>query len=135
MRLFVVDTIATIFFFTVVATFSELVIAGVDPNKVFVTRLVMVPMMVLMGRPYGVWRDWLFQRVRPRSQLSKITLDIAAFLSFQAPVYAATLMLAGADLAEVVAAVSSATMFMVILSRPFGLFLEIARKTARVSAV
>lgn len=130
MRLALVDTIATIFFFTVVATFSELALAGMEVRQVLVTRALMVPIMVLTGRPYGIWRDWLFIRVGPSRRLARIALDIVAFLSFQVPVYIVTLVVAGADRAEIVTSVGSATLFMIVLSRPFGLFLEFVRQVA-----
>ncbi|MEO9528336.1 L-alanine exporter AlaE [Roseibium sp.] len=95
MRTSIIDTIATIVFFTVFATFSELVIAGMDLASVLTTRLVMIPVMIATGRPYTFWRDWLFSQVQPRGRLSTVAADIAAFLVFQVPVYGATLMIAG----------------------------------------
>lgn len=53
-----------------------------------------------------------------------------AFVSFQAPLYAAILALAGADAGQMVAALASAILFMVILSRPYGLFLDWVRRRA-----
>jgi hypothetical protein len=132
MRLFIVDTAATIIFFTVVATFSELIIAGMEPSQVLMTRLLMVPIMVLTGRPYTGWRDWLFKQLDPQSQFSMTFLDIAAFLSFQAPVYAATLLLAGANWVEIGAAIGSAIVLMVLLARPFGMFVDWARSAFAV---
>lgn len=134
MRLALVDTIATIVFFTIIATFSEFMLAGMELRQVLVTRAVMIPVMVLTGRPYGAWRDWLFIRLEPNRPLAKIALDIVAFLSFQVPVYVATLAVAGADRAEILTSVGSAILFMIILSRPFGLFLEFVRQMAGVSA-
>ena len=57
-------------------------------------------------------------------------MDVLAFLSFQVPVYAATLVLAGAGPAEIAAALGIAVVLMVPLSRPFGLFLEAVRRVA-----
>ena len=134
MRLFLIDTLATILFFTVVATFSELVIAGMEPSKVLTTRLLMIPIMVLTGRPYTGWRDWLLKQMRPQRRWSAALTDIAAFLSFQAPVYAATLLIAGASLPEIGAAIGSAVLFMIILARPFGVFVDRVRHAFRIAA-
>ena len=128
MKLIFVDTITTLFFFTLIAAFTELVIVGMEPLQVLTTRLIMVPVMVLTGRPYGVWRDWIFVRISPKYRLSRVVVDVVAFLSFQVPVYAATLAIAGANTSEMVTAVGSGTFFMMILSRPFGLFLEFSRQ-------
>lgn len=129
MRLLIIDTLATILFFTVVATFSELIVAGMEPSKVLTTRLLMVPIMVLTGRPYTGWRDWLVKQAQPQRRRSAALVDIAAFLSFQAPVYAATLLVAGANLAEITSAIGAAVIFMILLARPFGLFVDWARCT------
>ncbi|OSP53522.1 L-alanine exporter AlaE [Pseudoruegeria sp. SK021] len=134
MRLLIIDTLATIIFFTIVATFSELIIAGMEPSKVLATRLLMVPIMIMTGRPYTGWRDWLVKQLKPRNRWSAALVDIAAFLSFQAPVYAATLLIAGADLGEITAAIGSAVIFMIILARPFGLFVDWARNTFNIGS-
>ena len=134
MRLLIIDTLATILFFTVVATFSELIIAGMEPSNVLKTRLLMVPIMILTGRPYTGWRDWIVKQVQPQRRWSTVLVDIAAFLSFQAPVYAATLMIAGANLVEISSAIGSAIIFMMLLARPFGLFVDWARHTFGVES-
>ncbi|WP_371156088.1 L-alanine exporter AlaE [Jannaschia sp. 2305UL9-9] len=132
MRLAIVDTLTTIVFFTVAAGLSELLIAGMAPGQVLITRLLTIPMMVLTGRPYAAWRDLLFRRMAPSGRVGRTLLDIGAFLTFQVPVYAATLWVAGADLAEMSAAIGSAILFMILLSRPFGLLLDGVRRWAGV---
>ncbi len=134
MRTFLVDTLATIVFFTTVAAFSELVVAGMEPRQVLIARAIMVPVMVATGRPYGLWRDWLFARLRPRSRLAALATDTAAFLGFQVPVYAATLAAAGADGAEIARAVGAAIVFMIAVGRPFGVFLEAVRRATGTAA-
>ncbi|MBY6155426.1 L-alanine exporter AlaE [Vannielia litorea] len=133
MRLFLVDTLTAVLFFTTVAALSELLIAGMAPAAVLFTRLVMIPVMVATGRPYGWWRDTLFRRFAPRRAAARTALDIAAFISFQAPVYALTLLAAGATAAQITAAVGSALVLMVLLSRPYGLLLDWARRAAGVT--
>jgi hypothetical protein len=86
--------------------------------------------MVFTGRPYGLWRDWIFLRISPHGRVMNIAVDILAFLTFQVPVYVTTLLIAGASFKEIQVAVSAAIFFMVLLSRPFGLFLEALRKWA-----
>lgn len=128
MHAFIVDTVATIVFFTAVATFSELVIAGMELSEVLTTRLVMVPVMIMTGRPYTRWRDWLLNRVQPQGRISATLTDITAFVLFQVPVYGATLMIAGANAIEALIAISSAIVFMILLARPFGLFVDLVRR-------
>ena len=132
MRRFLVDTIATIIFFTTCAALTELFIAGMKPLEVLTTRLIMIPMMVLTGRPYGIWRDWFFEKTKPTVSWSKTLIDGLAFLSFQLPIYALALVIAGADLKQILTLLATTAILMLIVSRPFGLFLELIRKWAGV---
>lgn len=132
MRLALVDTFATVVFFTVVAALTELFLGGMAPGDVLTTRLIMIPLMVLTGRPYGAWRDWFFATTKPTVSWSKTIIDGLAFVSFQLPIYAVTLIIVGADLAQIVTLLSSATFIMILVSRPFGVFLEAMRKLAGV---
>ena len=133
MRAFFVDTIATIGFFTVIVAFVEFLIVGLEPKQILITRLFMLPVMAGTGRPYGLWRNWVFALVRPRRRIGKAFVDVGAFISFQLPVYVASLALVGATVDEMLIAGGTAILGMSILSRPFGVFLELVRKRAGVS--
>lgn len=132
MRRTLADTFATIVFFTTLAGLTELFVAGMEPNEVLTTRLIMIPMMVLTGRPYGIWRDWFFSTTKPTVTWSRTLIDGAAFLSFQLPVYGLTLYIAGADAREIVTLLGTTSVLMFLVSRPFGLFLEAVRTWAGV---
>lgn len=134
MRLTIIDTLTTVVFFTVLASLAELYIAGMEPFEVLKTRLIMVPMMVLTGRPYGAWRDWFFATTKPTVSWSKSLIDGAAFLTFQLPVYGLTLWIAGAARDEILTLLATTAVLMLIVSRPFGLVLETVRKLAGVKA-
>ena len=133
LRRFIVDTVATVCFFTIVAAVTELYVAGMEPREVLKTRLIMMPMMVITGRPYGAWRDWFFNTTKPTVSWSKTIIDALAFISFQLPIYALTLIIAGADKNQVVVLLTSTAILMLIVSRPFGVYLETVRHWAGVS--
>ena len=133
MRLTLVDTLSTILFFTILAALTELYVAGMEPTDVLKTRLIMVPLMILTGRPYGVWRDWFFAGTKPTVSWSKSLIDGLAFLTFQLPIYGLTLWVTGADFDEISTLLGSTAVLMLIVSRPFGLFLQAMRKLADIS--
>ena len=133
MRLTLVDTLSTILFFTFLAALTELYVAGMEPTDVLKTRLIMVPLMILTGRPYGVWRDWFFAGTKPTVSWSKSLIDGLAFLTFQLPIYGLTLWITGADFDEISTLLGSTAVLMLIVSRPFGLFLQAMRKLADIS--
>lgn len=133
MRKTIVDTLATVIFFTLVASLTELFVAGMETREVLKTRLTMIPLMLFTGRPYGIWRDWFFRMTKPTVSWSKTLIDGLAFLSFQLPVYAVVLFLVGADRSEIVLLLASTAVLMFVVSRPFGLFLDAARKVGGVT--
>ena len=133
MRLTVVDTLSTIFFFTILAAVTERYVAGMEPAEVLKTRAIMIPMMILTGRPYGAWRDWFFATTKPTVTWSKSLVDGVAFLTFQLPVYGRLLWIIGADATEIYTLIASTALLMLIISRPFGLFLQAMRRLADVS--
>ena len=133
MRCFIIDTVATVIFFTIIAASTELFIADMELREVLITRLIMVPMMVLTGRPYGMWRDWFFKVTNPTTQWSRTIVDSLAFMIFQLPIYVLTLAIAGADVKEIISLIVSTSALMLIVSRPFGIYLERVRAWAGVT--
>lgn len=133
MRAYLVDTLAGLLFFTVVAGFSEFVIAGLSWQQVLVSRLTTVPVLFVTGWPYGLWRDRLLIRLwaSGRGQMRDLVVDTIAFVSFQVPVYIGILFLVGAEPDEMFRALGSAIVLMIALSRPYGLFLDCFRRWAR----
>ena len=133
MRRLVVDSAAALSFFTVVAGATEFLIARMTLEQVLVSRGTAVPVMLATGRPYGMWRDVVLRRLAPRGRAARAGVDVAAFVTFQVPVYAAILRLAGAEGPQMAAALSSAAVAMVLLSRPYGLWLDWLRRLFRAA--
>jgi hypothetical protein len=130
-----VDALALVAFFTVVAGATELLIAGLSPRQVLISRAATVPVLLLTGRPYGLWRDAILTRTgaRGRGRAALLAVDTAAFLSFQVPIYAAILVVAGATPDQMIRALAAATVGMLILGGPYGLFLDWVRRRAGVA--
>ncbi|WP_244487986.1 L-alanine exporter AlaE [Aureimonas sp. Leaf454] len=83
--------------------------------------------MVPVGRPYGLWRDWLMTHAKP-SRLSQIMWDSIALVSFQVPIYAAIIAVSGASGRALFLGVLGAAVLMMVLGRPYGAFLNLVRK-------
>jgi L-alanine exporter len=129
MRRFIADTFAVIVFSTLIGLFLELVIAGMTLSQSLQARITSVPVMILTARPYGIFRDWVFKvsGADKAGRVGRAIADIGAFVAFQIPVYAAILLMAGANLNQVVAACASAIIVLVVSGRPYGLFMEFSR--------
>lgn len=111
---------------------GELLLARMTWEQVMVSRGTAIPVMLATGRPYGMWRDLAFRRLAPRRPAARAAVDVAAFVGFQVPVYAAILWLAGATGAQMATALATATVAMVALSRPYGLWLDWLRRLAGI---
>ncbi|WP_246191393.1 L-alanine exporter AlaE [Aureimonas leprariae] len=122
-RAFIADTTALILFFTTTGVINERFIAGMEWEQVLHARLLGAALMVPVGRPYGMWRDWLMQR-SGHGRLSQLLWDTFALVSFQVPIYAAIIAISGASGWALVRGVLGATSMMLALGRPYGAFLN-----------
>ena len=137
MRRFLADTFALIVFSTGAGMFVELVIANMTLTQSALARVTAIPVILVTARPYGGFRDWVFtiSRANTGGQVRRALADIGAFVAFQLPVYAAVLLLAGANLPQVAAACATATIILAISGRPYGIFLAMCRRLFGVVSV
>ena len=125
-RAFVADTLALIVFFTATGIINERFVAGMDWDQIAQARLLGALLMVPVGRPYGMWRDWLMQRAGP-GRLSQLLWDGLALVSFQVPIYAAIIAFSGASGRGLLFGILGAAVMMLALGRPYGAFLNWVR--------
>jgi hypothetical protein len=133
MRIFLADIFASVLFFTLAAMATELFIAGLTVAQSIDARIVAVPLMVLLARPFGIYRDWIFGTFQIDAGISTLVADTGAFVSFQLPIYAATLFYVGATFHQIILACGATVIIMVAVARPFGMFLDFIRRLFRVS--
>ncbi len=127
-RAFVADTAALILFFTTTGVINERLVAGMAWDQVAHARLLGVALMVPVGRPYGIWRDWLMEFARP-NRLSQTVWDSLALVTFQVPIYAAIIVVSGASGRGLVFGLLGATAIMLVCGRPYGAFLNLVRSS------
>ena len=125
---FVADTLALVIFFTIVSGLNERFVAGMGWGEVLVSRAIGAPLMVLTARPYGVWRDWFLQAIAPRMPATRLIFDGIALLAFQVPIYMAILYASGADGRGIVFGAAGFAGLMLLLGRPYGVWLEFVRR-------
>jgi hypothetical protein len=126
-RAFIVDTSALIVFFTTTGIINERFIVGMTWEQVLHARLLGAALMIPVGRPYGVWRDFLMRRAKP-NRVSQLLYDSLALVSFQVPIYAAIIAISGASGRGLLLGVLSAAVMMLVLGRPYGAFLNAVRR-------
>ncbi|MCJ8517364.1 hypothetical protein ABID21_000113 [Pseudorhizobium tarimense] len=126
-RSFFADTLALIVFFTATGILNERFIAGMTWQEVFQARLLGAALMVPVGRPYGLWRDWIMRRAGD-TRASQLFWDSVALISFQVPIYVAIIAVSGASGAGLVRGTLGAAAMMLLLGRPYGAFLNRVRR-------
>lgn len=121
-------------FSIVIGAFVELVITGLTIEQTIKTRAAAIPVSLLIGRPYGLYRDWVFRRPGSAEKTlpQKILLDTFINLTFQMPLYALILALNGATFLQILTAVSSILVIVSLSGRRYGIFLSGCRRLFRV---
>jgi len=130
-RSYLADTLALILFFTTTGVINERWIAGMTWEQVFHARLLGGALMIPVGRPYGMWRDWVMRRATD-TRASRLLWDSVALMSFQVPIYAAIIAFSGASGDGLVRGVFGAAVMMLVLGRPYGAFLNGVRRLFRL---
>lgn len=105
----VADTFAMVVYCTVVNMMIEIFLSGMTFEQSLSSRLVAIPVNIIIAVPYGIYRDFAMRQARRISpaRWMKNMADVLAYVTFQSPVYVAILWSVGADWHQIVAAVSS----------------------------
>ncbi len=86
------------------------------------SRLVAIPVNIIIAVPYGIYRDFAMRQARRISpaRWMKNMADVLAYVTFQSPVYVAILWSVGADWHQIVAAVSSNLAVSMMMGAAYG---------------
>lgn len=115
-----------------VAAPNELLIAGMDFPEHLKIRGYGLITNTLLGRPYGMWRSWLFKKTNTTDKsyfLRRWAVDTVAFAIGQLPIYWTNMTLAGAELKEMIIASIPVTLIAGPLGIPYGWYLDKVRKS------
>ncbi|HIF6759011.1 TPA: L-alanine exporter AlaE [Serratia marcescens] len=130
------DTFALVVYCFIAGMAIEVLISGMSFQQSLSSRLLSIPVNILIAWPYGRYRDLFIRTARrcPRGQfLLRNLADLLAYVSFQSPVYAAILWSVGADGQQMLAAVTSNALVSMAMGVVYGYFLEYCRRLFRVA--
>ena len=131
----VADTFAMVVYCTVVNMMIEIFLSGMTFEQSLSSRLVAIPVNIIIAWPYGLYRDAIMRyarRISPKSGMRTLA-DVVAYVTFQSPVYVAILLTVGADWHQIVAAVSSNAVLSMLMGALYGYFLDYCRRLFGVS--
>ncbi|CAI0959221.1 L-alanine exporter AlaE [Serratia quinivorans] len=130
------DTFALVVYCFIAGMAIEILVSGMSFQQSLSSRLLSIPVNILIAWPYGRYRD-LFIRVSRRFHRQPFLLrnlaDLLAYVSFQSPVYAAILWSVGADGQQIITAVTSNAVVSMAMGVVYGYFLEYCRRLFRVT--
>lgn len=131
----VADTFAMVVYCTVVNMMIEIFLSGMTFQQSLSSRLVAIPVNIIIAVPYGFYRDFAMRQARRISSTGwmKNIADVVAYVTFQSPVYVAILLVVGADGQQIAAAVSSNIVVSMMMGAAYGYFLDYCRRLFRVS--
>lgn len=132
----VADTFAMVVYCSVVNMMIEIFLSGMSFEQSLSSRLVAIPVNILIAWPYGLYRDAamrLARRISPAGWAKNLA-DVLAYVTFQSPVYVAILLTVGADWSQIFAAVSSNIVVSMLMGAAYGYFLDYCRRLFKVDA-
>lgn len=131
----VADTFAMVVYCSVVNMLIEIFLSGMSFEQSLSSRLVAIPVNIIIAWPYGFYRDAFIRQARRTSPSSwmRNLADILAYVTFQSPVYVAILLTVGADWQQITAAVSSNIVLSMMMGAVYGYFLDYCRRLFKVS--
>ncbi|TNV13999.1 L-alanine exporter AlaE [Buttiauxella sp. B2] len=129
------DTFAMVVYCSVVNMMIEIFLSGMSFEQSLSSRLVAIPVNILIAWPYGFYRDAFMRFTKRFSQANwaKNLADILAYVTFQSPVYIVILWSVGAEWNQIAAAVSSNIIVSMIMGAAYGYFLDYCRRLFRIS--
>ncbi|MGK9174718.1 L-alanine exporter AlaE [Yokenella regensburgei] len=131
----VADTFAMVVYCSVVNMVIEIFLSGMTFEQSLSSRLVAIPVNIIIAWPYGFYRDAFLRqarRITPASWMRNLA-DVLAYVTFQSPVYVAILLTVGADWQQIIAAVSSNIVLSMMMGAVYGYFLDYCRRLFKVS--
>lgn len=135
LRHMMADTFAMVVYCSVVNMLIEIFLSGMTFEQSLSSRLVAIPVNVIIAWPYGFYRDAIMRlarRVSPSGWMKNLA-DVLAYVTFQSPVYVVILLTVGADWHQIAAAVSSNIVVSMPMGAVYGYFLDFCRRLFRVS--
>ncbi|RLM28278.1 L-alanine exporter AlaE [Brenneria alni] len=130
------DTFALVIYCFITGMVIEIWLSGMSVEQSFSSRLLSIPVNIVIAWPYGIYRDHVLNFAKhhgPQHFLMRNLADLFAYVSFQSPVYAAILWTIGADSAQMLTAVASNVVISMVMGVLYGYFLEYCRRLFRVA--
>lgn len=128
------DVFAMVVFSFITGMMIEVFISGMSFDQSLASRMLSIPVNIAIAWPYGLYRDMILRQGAKLSgnKWMRGLSDMLAYVSFQSPAYAGILFVVGADIDQIITAVSSNAVVTGALGVVYGQFLDRVRRAFRV---
>ncbi len=126
-----VDTSSSVTFNTPVGMTDEVLLGNLSFNQSLHVREASALISMVTARPYGVFRDFVFRRLKTdedSSLIRKAFTNATASVLFGTPIYAATLLANGTDRRQLVTSLAVGILSSPITSMVSGTYYDKVRK-------
>lgn len=126
-----VDTGSSLSFNTPVSMTNEILVGNLTFDQSLHVRAANAAVSIFTSRPYGMFRDYVFKKMKTdknSSMIKKSMANATASLLFGTPIYAATLALNGADKKQMLSSLAFSVLTSPVMSTVSGMYYDKARK-------
>ena len=77
------------------------------------------------ARPLGIWRDWVFNKLKLTSNSQGVfpyLVDTFVYLSFEMPLYGINLVISDATFDEIIKSIFTFSLISGVIGRPYGIY-------------
>jgi hypothetical protein len=123
------DMFALVVFSFVLGMIIEIVISGLSFQQSLSSRLLSIPVNLIIAYPYGIYRDFIIKtgfRIFYHKHM-KYFYDLIAYVTYQSPAYAMILFMVGATFEQIITAVISNLLIFSFMGVFYGMFLDKCR--------
>jgi len=129
--MFFADLFARVTFSFTTGMMIEIGLSGMSLQQSLLSRVTNLPLVMLMARPYGIYRDWVLKKCNAADKKEKPyrwgLLNMTTYATFFVPQYALVLWLEGATTPQIIKAAGSVALFSLLLGVVFGYWLDWCR--------
>lgn len=125
----IADILALVIYSFITGMIIEIFLSGMTFSQSLSSRLLSIPVNIVIAWPYGIYRDFLVLNSEKiyKHFLIKSFVDLFAYVSYQSPVYASILWFVGANEQQIITAVTSNAIISMVLGIIYGRFLDFCR--------
>lgn len=129
-KLFLCDLLARVTFSFPTGMVIEVLLSGMTIQQSLISRVTNMPIVMLMARPYAIYRDWALKKfgaTRKETPIRWGAINMVTYATFYVPQYMIVLWAEGATIPQILKASGSVALLSLGLGILYGHWLDLWR--------